>query len=109
MVDVSVQLAEGQAMDLEFKERRSMNEEEVIEHIRKKTGKLFAVSAECGAIASGAPYEIAEELGSAWENIGIAFQIRDDILNIKGEEDKYGKIIGEEIRKGYKFLQTLWQ
>ena len=98
--ELSVVLVEGQAMDFEFKERKKMSESEVIEMLRKKTAKLFAVSAKCGAIAGGASYETAEELGSAWENIGIAFQIRDDILNVTGEEEKYGKRIGEDIVEG---------
>jgi len=97
---LSVVLVEGQAMDLEFKDRSEMRESEVIEMLGKKTAKLFAVSAKCGAIAGGASYEVAEELGSAWEDIGIAFQIRDDILNVVGEEGKYGKRIGEDIAEG---------
>lgn len=100
IVDVSIHLTEGQAKDFKFKEERSINEEDVIELLRKKTGKLFALSAECGAISSGAFYEIARDLGNAWENIGIAFQIRDDILNVIGEEKKYGKKIGEDIAEG---------
>lgn len=100
VAELCVVLAEGQAMDLEFKDRREMSESEVIETLRKKTAKLFAVSAKCGAIAGGALYETAEDLGSAWEDIGIAFQIRDDILNVVGEEAKYGKRIGEDIAEG---------
>ncbi len=100
IVGLSVVLVEGQAMDLEFKERKEMSESEVIELLGKKTAKLFAVSAKCGAIAGGASYETADELGSAWEEIGIAFQIRDDILNVIGEEAKYGKRIGEDVVEG---------
>ncbi len=100
IAELCVVLAEGQAMDLAFKEGREMSESEVIETLRKKTAKLFAVSAKSGAIAGGAPYETAEDLGGAWEDIGIAFQIRDDILNVVGEEEKYGKRIGEDIAEG---------
>ena len=96
----SIVLLEGQAMDLEFKNKHVMSESEVIEVLRRKTAKLFAVSAKCGAVAGGASMEVAEELGTAWEYIGIAFQIRDDILNIEGEEEKYGKRIGEDIAEG---------
>ncbi|MHC1635811.1 MAG: polyprenyl synthetase family protein [Candidatus Methanospirareceae archaeon] len=97
---MSIEIAEGQAMDLEFKARRNMDEGGVIELLKRKTGVLFGTSAECGAIAGGASYEVAKELKDAWENIGIAFQIRDDILNIIGEEEKYGKRIGEDIAEG---------
>ncbi len=100
ITELCVVLAEGQAMDLEFKERMEMSESEVIEVLKKKTAKLFAVSAKCGAIAGAASYEAAEVIGSAWGDIGIAFQIRDDILNVIGEEEKYGKRIGEDIAEG---------
>ncbi len=100
IAELSVVLVEGQAMDLEFKDRREMSESEVIEMLRKKTARLFAVSAKCGAIAGGASNKVAEKLGSAWEDIGIAFQIRDDILNVVGEEEKYGKRIGGDIAEG---------
>ncbi len=100
IAELCVVLAEGQAMDLEFKEGREMSELKVIEVLRKKTAKLFAVSAKCGAIAGGASYETVEDLGSAWEDLGIAFQIKDDILNVVGDEEKYGKKIGEDIAEG---------
>ena len=100
IAEQSIVLLEGQAMDLQFKDKREMSESEVIEVLRRKTAKLFAVSAKCGAIAGGAPYEVAEKLGVAWEYIGVAFQIRDDILNVEGEEKKYGKRIGEDISEG---------
>ncbi len=100
IAELCVVLSEGQAMDLEFKDRKEMAELEVIETLRKKTAKLFGVSAKCGAIAGGASHEAAEDLSSAWEDIGIAFQIRDDILNVLGEEKKYGKRIGEDIAEG---------
>ncbi|HDN68093.1 MAG TPA: polyprenyl synthetase family protein [Methanomicrobia archaeon] len=100
-----VVLAEGQAADLEFKQKMEkgeveVSEAEVLEVLRKKTARLFAVSAECGAVAGGASYVTAAELGSAWDDIGIAFQIRDDILNLVGEEAKYGKRIAEDISEG---------
>ncbi|MCW3130673.1 MAG: polyprenyl synthetase family protein [Methanophagales archaeon] len=100
IAELCVVLAEGQAMDLMYRDVRAMSESEVIETLRKKTGQLFAVSAKCGAIAGSATYEVAEVLGSAWEDIGIAFQIRDDILNVVGGDAKYGKRIGEDIAEG---------
>ena len=97
---LGVVLAEGQALDMRFKQTKQMSIEEVLLLLRKKTGRLFAVSAACGAIAGGAPYELASLLGEAWESIGVAFQVRDDVLNLKGEERAYGKRIGEDISEG---------
>ncbi len=97
---LSVTLAEGQALDILFKQTMRMSVEDVIEILHKKTARLFAVSAKCGAIAGGAPDDITSKLGNAWEHIGIAFQIRDDVLNLKGSEEEYGKRIGEDIYEG---------
>ncbi|MFZ2071358.1 MAG: polyprenyl synthetase family protein [Halobacteriota archaeon] len=105
VAEQSIVLLEGQAMDLHFKNSRKVSESEVIEMMRRKTAKLFAVSAKCGAIAGGAPYEVAGELGNAWENIGIASQIRDDILKIEEVINlfkEYGSIrYSEEIAREY--------
>ncbi|MDF2955149.1 MAG: Geranylgeranyl pyrophosphate synthase [Candidatus Alkanophagales archaeon MCA70_species_2] len=98
--EMSLKLVEGQAMDLEFKERKEMSEPQLIEHLKKKTGALFSASAECGALAGGAAFENARKLGRCWEAVGIAFQIRDDLLNLTGNEEKYGKRIGEDISEG---------
>jgi geranylgeranyl diphosphate synthase type I len=98
--EMNVELVEGQAMDLAFKETKYMDEDTLIEHLRKKTGVLFATSAKCGAIAGGGTLDDAERLGKVWEYLGISFQIQDDILDIIGEEEKFGKNIGEDISEG---------
>ncbi|MHC1565997.1 MAG: polyprenyl synthetase family protein [Candidatus Syntropharchaeales archaeon] len=95
-----VALVEGQAMDISFRSQPDIDEAWVIELLRKKTGALFGASAYCGAIAGGADESIASDLFKMWENVGIAFQIRDDLLNLIGEEEKYGKKIGDDISEG---------
>ena len=105
--EMSIKLVEGQAMDLEFKKHKKMSERQLIEHLKKKTGALFSASAECGALAGGAAFEKARELGRCWEAIGVAFQIRDDLLNLTGEEEKYGKRIGEDISEGKPTLMLI--
>lgn len=97
---MNLSLVEGQAMDLKFKKEKSMTMEVFIELLRKKTASFFAVSAQCGAIIGGARNKDVERIGQAWENLGIAFQIIDDVLNIKGNEKKIGKPTGKEIAEG---------
>jgi geranylgeranyl diphosphate synthase type I len=100
MIDMNVLLVEGQAMDMEFKRDKDMDEDDVIELMRKKTGVLFGAAAGCGAIIADVTNEIKESIKCFWENIGIAFQIRDDILNLTGKEEDYGKKIGDDIAEG---------
>ena len=97
---MNVALVEGQAMDINFRSDDNMDADRVIELLKKKTGALFATSAYCGAIAGGADEKVASELATMWENVGVAFQIQDDILNLTGEEEKYGKKIGDDISEG---------
>ncbi|MHC1585692.1 MAG: polyprenyl synthetase family protein [Candidatus Syntropharchaeia archaeon] len=98
--EMNIELVEGQSMDIEFKMDRRMDEETFIELIRKKTSALFSASARCGAIAGGAKENDVEKIGKVWEYVGIAFQIQDDILDVIGKEEKFGKKIGEDISEG---------
>ncbi|VUT27672.1 MAG: Short chain isoprenyl diphosphate synthase [Candidatus Syntrophoarchaeum sp. GoM_oil] len=104
---MNVALVEGQAMDINFRSDDNMNADEVIELLKKKTGALFATSAYCGAIAGGADETVASDLATMWENVGVAFQIQDDILNLTGEEEKYGKKIGDDISEGKPTLMLM--
>ncbi len=69
--------------------------------IADKTASLFACSAEAGAICSGRNGDICEGLRSYGENIGLAFQITDDLLDLVGETRKTGKSLGSDIREGW--------
>jgi len=102
MIDMNVLLVEGQAMDLGFSgtKEKEMSEDTFMELLRKKTGVLFKASARCGAIIADASEGDIDSIGSFWENVGIAFQIRDDILNVTGKEEEYGKKIGDDISEG---------
>ena len=68
--------------------------------IRRKTALLIAISCQLGAIASAADEELVRRLYSYGYNIGMAFQIRDDILDICGTEEELGKPPGSDIRQG---------
>lgn len=74
--------------------------EEYKERIYNKTASLFRTAAESGAILSGAPDETVRALDSYGYNIGMAFQIVDDILDYDGTEEEVGKPVGHDLLEG---------
>ena len=96
----------GQAFEFSMWKRKEFAEDEVIRLLRYKTGALTALSVEAGAIAGGGSQEHQDALGEFGENIGVAFQIVDDILNVVGDVKEYGKEIGGDIREGKKTIIT---
>lgn len=82
-------------------------EETYLEIIADKTASLFACSAEAGAICSDRNGEVCEGLKNYGENIGLAFQITDDLLDLVGETKKTGKSLGSDIREGWVTLPLI--
>jgi octaprenyl-diphosphate synthase len=75
--------------------------------IQMKTGSLFAVAAELGAVLSGANAATAQSLKEFGERVGTAYQIYDDCLDIAGDEEASGKTLGTDLRKGKLTLPVL--
>jgi len=97
----------GQTMDMSFETRDVtdlVSEAEYIEMIRLKTSVLLACALKLGAIISGAPGAEAQKLYNYGLNLGIAFQIQDDFLDLWGEQAKVGKRIGGDIYDNKKTL-----
>ena len=97
-------ICEGQQMDMEFEKRKIVSEEEYLKMIGKKTASLFKFSTEGGAVIGGGSNREIKALSSYGWNLGLAFQIRDDYLDIHGEENILGKDIGNDIRNGKKTI-----
>jgi heptaprenyl diphosphate synthase len=76
--------------------------------IRRKTALLIAISCQLGAVAADAPPEVCRRLYSFGYNVGMAFQIRDDILDLTGTEKELGKPPGSDIRQGNLTLPVLY-
>jgi geranylgeranyl pyrophosphate synthase len=74
--------------------------EEYFQGIHYKTASLFAASTEAGGLLSGAPAPTVEALRAYGHNLGMAFQILDDILDFTGDEKELGKPIGSDLRQG---------
>lgn len=94
----------GQAFEFSMWKRKVFSEDEVIRLLRSKTGALTRLSVEAGGISGGASVQQLEALGDFGETVGIAFQIVDDVLNIRGDVKQYGKEIGGDIREGKKTI-----
>jgi geranylgeranyl diphosphate synthase type II len=88
----------GQALDLLATEQEISFE--TLERIhRGKTGALFIVCATAGAVTAGAPAESITALGAFAKNLGLAFQIVDDLLDVEGETEETGKVVRADARK----------
>ncbi|MDR1919450.1 MAG: polyprenyl synthetase family protein [Tannerellaceae bacterium] len=87
----------GQQYDMEFEARTDVTEAEYMEMIRLKTAVLLACSLKIGAITGGASTEDAGHLYQYGLYIGLAFQLQDDLLDVYGDTDTFGKNIGGDI------------
>ncbi|MBP5151509.1 MAG: polyprenyl synthetase family protein [Lachnospiraceae bacterium] len=86
----------GQCVDIRSTKTGSLSESELLYMHRKKTGALIEAAMMIGGILGGASREEIEDLKSAAKNIGLAFQIRDDILDVEGEFEKLGKAVNSD-------------
>lgn len=100
---------EGQGVEIEWsKENRwDIREEDYLRMVSGKTGALIGAACEVGAYLGGGSRRQQKALREFGEVVGIAFQIQDDILNILGEEEKYGKEIGGDISEGKRTLMVV--
>ena len=93
----ALEICEGQQLDMEFEQRKDVKEGEYIEMIRLKTSVLLAASLKIGAILGGASKEDADALYDFGVNLGLAFQLKDDLLDVYGDPLRFGKNIGGDI------------
>jgi len=105
----ATEVCEGQQLDMDFEERSDVTIDEYIEMIRLKTSVLLAGSLKIGGIIAGATPQDLEHIYRFGERIGIAFQLRDDLLDVYGDADKFGKQVGGDIlanKKTYLLLKA---
>ncbi len=93
-------ICNGELQQLFNLEKLSQEKDRYYERIYAKTASLFATAAELGALLSGAPEDIIQALKQYGHDMGMAFQIVDDILDFVGDEDVMGKPAGSDLRQG---------
>jgi geranylgeranyl diphosphate synthase type II len=100
--ETALEIGEGQEYDMAFETRNDVREEEYIEMIRLKTSVLLACALKMGAILADASQEDADNLYKCGEQIGLAFQLQDDLLDVYGDSKVFGKAIGGDITSNKK-------
>ena len=111
-LQTGVNVCEGQQLDVDFETQIDPGISQYLEMIKGKTAVLPAEALRMGARIGGAPEAQAERLFAFGVNLGLAFQIQDDILDAFGEQAQVGKIVGGDIRQNKKtalYLLTLDQ
>lgn len=93
----AIEVCEGQQLDMDFESRSDVTIAEYTEMIRLKTSVLLGCALELGAIAANASKEDCQHIYDFGLNVGIAFQIQDDILDLYADPDKFGKQVGGDV------------
>ena len=91
------QVCEGQQMDINYEHHAVISQEEYLQMIERKTAVLLAAATKIGAIAGGAAHQHITRMHEFGRLLGLAFQIQDDLLDVYGDADIFGKAIGNDI------------
>ena len=100
----SFEICQGQVLDMLFEGRADVGEAEYMRMVSGKTGALLEASMKVGALLGKGEPEQVRALAEYGRLIGLAFQMRDDVLGVAGEQEKFGKPIGSDVREGKQTL-----
>jgi octaprenyl-diphosphate synthase len=106
LISLTQQMVEGELLQIE-KLGRLINEEEYFDLIFRKTACLFSVSMQLGAATTHAAPEVESQLGEYGRNLGLAFQIVDDVLDLTASEEVLGKPAASDLREGKATLAVI--
>ena len=105
----AIEVCVGQQLDMDFEKKSAVTQEEYLKMICLKTAVLVAASSRIGAVTGGAGKKDSELLYQYGMNLGIAFQLQDDLLDIYGDTSIFGKIVGGDIianKKTFLFVKA---
>jgi geranylgeranyl diphosphate synthase type II len=108
--ETAVGVCEGQQLDMDFENRDNVSIDEYIYMIRLKTAVVLGGALKIGSLLGGAESKDAELIAEFGVNLGLAFQLQDDILDVFGSPEKFGKQVGGDIisnKKTFLLLKTL--
>ena len=106
----AVEVCEGQQIDMNFESREEVKEEEYMEMIRLKTALLLGFSLQAGGLMAQADTRDQQLLYDIGECMGVGFQLMDDLLDVYGDQDKFGKKVGGDIvanKKTYLLIKAM--
>jgi len=98
--ETAVRMTEGQVRELVYTGKWDTKEDDYLKIITLKTAELISVSCEAGAVAANADKKTGESLKKFGLNMGIAFQIVDDLLDYSSSEEDFGKPVGKDFKEG---------
>lgn len=105
--DACVSLCEGEIMQQRFRRNPAVTEADYLEIAERKTAALFAEAARIGAHFAGAPEQVVDAMRGLGREIGMAFQMVDDLLDVLGPAEVIGKPVGSDLREGSPALPTV--
>jgi octaprenyl-diphosphate synthase len=100
LIGLTQMMVEGELLQLERIGRIDVTEADCMELVDRKTACLFSVCAKLGALVAGADSQTEEKLGEYAWNLGMAFQLVDDVLDFTSREKTLGKPVGNDLREG---------
>jgi len=105
----ALEVCEGQQLDMDYENRSNVSIDEYLKMIKYKTAVLLGCSLQMGAIIGGSNSKDSKELYHFGVNLGLAFQLQDDILDVYADQNKFGKQVGGDIianKKTYLLLKA---
>ncbi len=108
--NMAIKVCEGQQFDMDFELNKSVSISEYIKMIEYKTAELIASSLQLGSLVAGANAKDMDHMYNFGINIGLAFQLKDDLLDVFGSIESFGKQIGGDIlsnKKTFLFLKAM--
>ena len=100
LTNLTQMMVEGEIRQLDYLGRIDVSESDYFDLVSRKTARLFAVCARLGAVVAGASEDVETSLGEYGWNLGMAFQLVDDILDFTSSAKKLGKPVGSDLREG---------